>query len=193
MKPTTAAMRRDAHAALASLEQAHREADRAQLFRTAEQLSRIKSEFIRFKDLGEGRPQTARRLVGRIERADACLEEEHEDVGIANRYEQRSRRGLITVCALFGLQLANMASQILEPEAFGWVPDFLKGSVHQTLALVITALAAFPVRDFVFAYRFGKAKELASSALAGVKKEVLSGIGSERLASEGLKKKEGPS
>ncbi len=177
-------MRLETHASLAKLDEAHKAADRAQLFRSAERLSHLQREFIRFKDLGDGRPEMARRLVRKIERAEEVLHEEHEDVDAASRSSWRARRGLISVCALFGAQLVNLATQLLMPDAFGTVPDFLKGYVHQSIAVALTALAAFPIRDFLIAYRFAKAKEMADGALGGLKKELLASLGSLKMEKE---------
>lgn len=171
----------EGHEALARLGEAHKAADRSQLFHTGEQLSRIQRDFMRYKDLGECRPEAARRLVRKIERAEETLASEHEDVGTANRYEWRSRRGLIAVCALFGAQLVNLATQLLMPEAAAGVPDSLRGYTHRALAAALLALAALPIRDFVFAHRFSKAKELGEGALAGTKKELLESLGTERM------------
>ncbi len=181
--------RLEGRATLARIGEAHLAADRSQLFRTGDELSHIRHDFMRFKDLGEGRPEMARRLVRKIERAEETLAEEHGDVGTANRYEWRARRGLIGVCALFGVQLANLATQLLIPDATAGMPEFLGGYAHRALAAALLALAAFPVRDFIFAYRFGKAKELGEGALAEAKKELLSSLGSERMR-ESRKKEE---
>ncbi len=176
--------RLEGHATLARIGEAHLAADRSQLFRTGDQLSHIRHDFMRFKDLGEGRPEMARRLVRKIERAEETLAEEHGDVGTANRYEWRGRRGLIAVCALFGAQLVNLATQLFIPDATAGLPDFMSGYTHRALAAALLALAAFPIRDFVFAYRFNKAKELGEGALAEAKKELLASLGSEKLKEE---------
>lgn len=185
-----ATRRLEAHAAIAKLGEAHRAADRSHLFRTGDHLARIQRDYIRFKDLGEEKPGMARRLVGRIEHAEETLAEEHGDVGSADRAEWRARRGLIAVCALFAAQAVNLAMQILKPDEFGFVPDSLRGYTHRALAAALLALAAFPVKDFIFSYRFGKAKEMAEGALGEVKKELLASIGSEKVR-EGARARHG--
>jgi hypothetical protein len=164
--------------ALTRLGELHTSADRFQLFRSAQDIARIQREFMRFKD-SEGRQKDsrARSLVARIERAESKVAQEHDDVGTANSSAWRSRRGLVSSCVLFAAQLANLAALALKPETFGFLPDALREHANASLAAAILALALFPIRDFVFVYRFNKVKEDSENVLGGLKNEVLAYLG----------------
>jgi hypothetical protein len=161
---------------LARLGDARLSAERFQLFRTAERLSDIQRELIRFKDAQDG--PKAHALIRGIEEAKEGFATEYEEVGVSNRAGWRSRRGLISVCALFAAQAANLGILLFSPETFGSLPDAVRTVANRYIAAALVALAAFPVRDFAFSYRFGKVKDDVESVLGDIKKEALAYLGS---------------
>lgn len=164
---------------LARLGDVHRNADKFQLFRTAQDVSRIQRELIRFKDSEEDEsPERARRLITRIERAQTRAETEHEDVALSNNSAWRSRRGLIAACGLFAAQLTNLVILLVKPETLTEMPDILRDHVNTLAGWVILALASFPIRDFIFVYRFNRIKEDCEKVLTDLKKELLVYLGS---------------
>jgi len=141
------------------------------LFRTGNGLERIQRELAHFPTLPEGvRANKAERIIEHVEKAEARLMDEHSDVGIAHNVKGRARRGLIMSCALLAAQLATAAIAAFKP----WLtPEILEKYHPTTLAgIAILALAAFPIRDFLYAYRFEKTKERICRVLQEVKNDM---------------------
>ena len=141
------------------------------LFRTGNCLERIQRELAHFPTLPEGvRATKAERILERVEKTEARLTDEHSDVGIAHNVKGRARRGVVVSCMLLAAQLATAAVAAFKP---WFTPDFLERYHPTTLAgIAILALAAFPIRDFLYAYRFEKTKERIGLVLQEVKNDM---------------------
>lgn len=156
---------------LMKVSEAARDANSFGLFLTGNRLEGLQHEMTRFQAAPERlKAGRAERVIKRAERAEEKLEDEHTDVGLAHNVKWRARRGLITACALFAAQLATAAVTVLKP---WFTPDFLE-KYHPTtiVGAVILALAAFPVRDFIFVHRFERLKERVGAVLEDVKADM---------------------
>jgi hypothetical protein len=160
--------RRRSHERLMRVGELARSANSFGLFRTGNRLEGIQRQLAHFPALREERKaHKAQAIIRNAERAEAVLEDEHEDVALANRRQMRGRRGLIVSCALFAAMAADLAVLLTKPF---FTPDFVeKYQPTSIAAAALLALAAFPVRDFVFVFRYDALKENVLSGLEGVK------------------------
>jgi len=156
---------------LMKVSDAARSANSFGLFRTGNGLERIQRELAHFPTLPDKiRPQRAERIIEHVEKAEARLEDEHSDVGLAHNVKGRSRRGLVASCVLFAAQVATAFVTVLKP---WFTPDILEKYHPTSIAgLAILALAAFPIRDFLFVYRFEKVKEKTGTVLEEIKADM---------------------
>jgi hypothetical protein len=161
----------DRYRRLMKVSDAARSANSFGLFRTGNGLERIQRELARFQAIPEKlRAGKAERIIAHVEKTEARLEDEHSDVGLAHNVKWRSRRGLIASCALFAAQVATAFVTVLKP---WFTPDFLEKYHPTSIAgLAILALAAFPIRDFLFVYRFEKLKERTGAVLEEIKADM---------------------
>jgi predicted transcriptional regulator len=156
---------------LMKVSDAVRSANSFGLFRTGNGLERIQRELAHFPTIPEGvRAQKAGRIIEHVEKIEARLEDEHSDVSLAQNVKGRSRRGLVVSCALLAAQIATAVVTVLKP---WFTPEIIEKYHPTTIAgLAILALAAFPIRDFLFAYRFEKLKERIGGVLQEVKHDM---------------------
>lgn len=156
---------------LMKVSDAARSANSFGLFQTGNSLERMQRELAHFPTLPDrARARKAERIIEHAEKAEERLEDEHSDVGLAQHVKGRSRRGLIVACGLFAAQLMTAAVAAFKP----WLtPEILEKYHPTTLAgAVIFALAVFPARDFLFAYRFEKLKEKIGVVLEEIKADM---------------------
>ena len=140
-------------------------ANRHRLFRTGNALEAIQKKLIHQNGSND-------EVLKAIEEAKETLEDEHSDVGTANRYEYKRKRGLVVSCTLMAAMIINLAFKA-PPDFLRNFPTSIKDNFQAVVAgiLVIGAIAG-PVRDFLFSETYGNVKFKIGNFLDKLEQEV---------------------
>ena len=136
------------------------------LFRTGNALEDIQRKIIhRQRNNGE------EEIVRSIGNARETLDDEHSDVGTANRYKYRRQRGLVVSCALLAAMAVNVIFK--DPDFIRNFPTDIKDNFQAMVAgvLLFGALVG-PVRDFLFSESYKGVKTRIDDFLRDLENEV---------------------
>ena len=137
------------------------------LFRTGNALEDIQGKIIHRQ-----RENGTEEILNSIGEARETLKDEHSDVGTANRYIYRRRRGLIVSAALLGAMIANVVTT-KTPDFIRNFPTDIKDNFQVIVAGLILAVEILgPVRDFIFSESYKGVKSRIEEFLVDLENEL---------------------
>ncbi|MBN1170236.1 hypothetical protein JXA56_04375 [Candidatus Micrarchaeota archaeon] len=140
-------------------------ANRFSLFRTGNALEGIQKKLIHLNGNND-------EILTAIGNARETLEDEHSDVGTANRYQYRKKRGLVGACALLATMVANIAIKA-PPDFLRNFPSGIKDNFQMIIAgMLLVGAAVGPARDFIFSEKYGNVRFKIQKFLEDLEKDI---------------------